>query len=78
VTLILIVGVITLIFGIVDTLIYSNCNEIVRLVEMAITGGQKDKNAHMDDIGFILGGIIISILLLVAYLKLDELLRHTR
>ena len=34
VTLILIVGVITLIFGIVDTLIYSNCNEIVRLVEM--------------------------------------------
>jgi hypothetical protein len=32
----------------------------------------------MDDIGFILGGIIISILPLVAYLKYDELLRHTR
>jgi hypothetical protein len=78
VTLILIVGAIPLIFGIVDTLIYSNCNEIVRLVEMGDYRRAKDKNAHMDDIGFILGGIIISILLLVAYLKLDELLRHTR
>jgi hypothetical protein len=59
VTLILIVGAITLIFGIVDTLIYSNCNEIIRLVEMGDYRRVKDKNAHMDDIGFILGGIII-------------------
>ncbi len=43
VTLILIVGVITLIFGIVDALIHSNCNEIIRLTEMGDYRRKKDK-----------------------------------
>jgi hypothetical protein len=43
VTLILIVGVIPLILGIVDTLIHSNCNEIIRLIEMGDYRREKDK-----------------------------------
>lgn len=38
----------------------------------------KDKTLVWMIIGFILGGIIIGIIMLVAYLKYDELLRHTQ
>jgi uncharacterized membrane protein HdeD (DUF308 family) len=78
ITLIFIFGVILLIFGIVDILIYTNCNEIIRLIEMGDYRRAKDKTLTWTVIGFILGGLIIGILLLVAYLKYDELLRRTQ
>lgn len=73
--LIFIVGIIPLIFGIIDIIIYINCREIVDLVERGEYRRAKDKTLTWMIIGFILGGIIIGIVLLVAYLKYDELLR---
>lgn len=78
VTIWLLVGVIPLVFGIVDILIYTNTNEIIRLVESGDYRKAKERTLVWMILGFILGGIIIGILLLVAYLKYDELLRYTQ
>jgi sensor histidine kinase YesM len=78
VMLLFIVGVIPLIFGIIDIIIYRNCSEIIRLIEMGDYRRAREKTLIWMIIGFIVGGIIIGILLLVAYLKYDELVRYTQ
>jgi len=76
--LIIIVGIIPLIFGIVDIIIYTNCNEIIRLVDEGDYRRAKEKTLVWMVIGFILGGLIVGILLLVAYLRYDDLLRRVQ
>lgn len=75
VTLIIIVGVVFLIFGILDIVIYVNCNEIVSMVERGDYKRAREETLVWMVIGFIFGGIVIGILLLIAYIKYDELLR---
>lgn len=74
-TLIFLVGAILIIFGVVDLIIYSNINSIVRLVDEGRYAEAKSKTLTWMIIGFILGGVIIGVLLLVAYIKYDELIR---
>lgn len=78
VLLIIVIGIIPLVFGIIDILIYVNCKEIVSAVESGDYRRAKDKTLVWTILGFILGGIIIGIILLIAYLKYDELLRHVQ
>jgi hypothetical protein len=76
--LIVIVGIIPIILGVIDILIYTNCNEIIKLVDIGRYRDAKEKTLVWMIIGFIFGGIVVGILLLVAYLKYDELLRYTQ
>ncbi|MEM4040886.1 MAG: hypothetical protein QXM83_03600, partial [Ignisphaera sp.] len=78
VTLIFIVGILPLVFGIIDIIIYVNCKEIVSLVEDGEYRRAKEKTLVWMIIGFILGGILIGIVLLIAYLKYDELVRRVQ
>jgi len=70
--LIVIVGVIPLIFGIIDITIYSECKNIMRLIDERKYGEAKSKTLTWMIVGFILGGLIPGILLLIAYIKLGE------
>lgn len=76
--LIFIVGIFLIIFAIVEILIYINCNEIIRLVEAGDYRRAKDKTLVWMILGFIFSWIIVGILLLIAYLKYDELIRRTQ
>ncbi|MEM4502089.1 MAG: hypothetical protein QXV42_01405 [Ignisphaera sp.] len=78
VTLIDIVGIIPLVFGVIDIIIYVNCKEIISLVKDGEYRRAKEKTLVWMIIGFILGGILIGIVLLIAYLKYDELLRRVQ
>ncbi|MEM1542179.1 MAG: hypothetical protein QW101_06365 [Ignisphaera sp.] len=78
VTLIVIVGIIPLVFGVIDIIIYVNCKEIISLVEDGEYRRAKEKTFIWMIIGFILGGILIGIILLIAYIKYDELLRRVQ
>jgi len=72
VLLIFIVGFIPLIFGIIDLIIYSECKGIMRLIDERRYGEAKSKTLTWMIVGFILGGLIPGILLLIAYVKLGE------
>lgn len=76
ITLIFFVGVFLIILGVVDLLVYFNCNEIIRLVESGDYRRAKEKTLVWMIIGFIFSWIIVGILLLVAYMKYDELIRR--
>ncbi len=75
ITIASIIGVVFIVFGVVDILIYLQLKSITELIDRGRYREAKDKTLTWMIIGFILGGIIIGILLLVAYLKYDELLR---
>ncbi len=75
ITLVFIVGIVPLIFGIVDILIYMQLKDIQRLIDQRKYREAKSKTLTWMIIGFILGGVLIGILLLIAYLKYDELIR---
>jgi len=75
-TITVFVGIAPLVFGIVDLIIYLQIKEIIRLVERGQYKEAKDKTMIWMIIGFILGGIIIGIILLIAYLKYDTIIRQ--
>ncbi|MCS7126704.1 MAG: hypothetical protein NZ929_07340 [Aigarchaeota archaeon] len=75
ITLIFLMGIVFIIFGVVDIIIYLNIKSISELVDERRYQEAKNKTLTWMVIGFILGGIIIGILLLIAYLKYDELIR---
>jgi len=66
------VDVIPLIFGVIDIAIYSECKNIMRLIDEGKYGEAKSKTLTWMMVGFILGGLIPGILLLIAYMKLGE------
>ncbi len=70
-----IVGIVWIIFGIIDLLIWSNCKKINELIDQRNYKEAKDKTLIWMIIGFIFGGLIPGILLLIAYIKYDEVIR---
>ena len=78
VTLLFLIGIGFLIFGIFDLLIWMKCKEINELIDARRYGNAKDKTLVWMVIGFIIGGLIPGILLLVAFLKFDNLMRATQ
>ncbi len=76
ITIIAFVGIVYIVFGIVDILIYRNCDEILELLDKREYRKAKEKTFTWMIIGLILGGIIVGILLLVAYIKYDEVIRE--
>ena len=73
--IIFLVGIVPLIFGIIDLLIWSNCKKINELIDQRKYKEAKDKTLIWMVIGFIFGGLIPGILLLLAYIKYDEVIR---
>ncbi len=76
ITVTVIIGIIPLINGIVDILIYIKLKEIIDLIDQGRYREAKSKTLVWMIVGFILGGLIIGIIILVAYLKYDELIRR--
>jgi hypothetical protein len=76
ITLIVLVGVIFIIFAIINFVIRTNLKEINRLIDQGEYRRAKEKELIWMILGFILGGIIIGIILLIAYIKYDDLIRH--
>lgn len=76
ITLIVLVGVVFIIFAIINFVIRTNLKEINRLIDQGEYRRAQEKEMTWMIIGFILGGIIIGIILLIAYIKYDDLRRH--
>jgi hypothetical protein len=70
-------GILLIVCGVVDFIIYANIKSIIDLIDQRRYREAKDRTLTWMIIGFIFGGIIIGILLLIAYLKYDELIRRT-
>lgn len=64
-----------LIWGIVDILIYMNCKAISQMVDRRQYVEAKSKTLVWMIMGWIFGGILPGILMLIAYIKYDDLIR---
>ncbi len=74
-SIILIIGIVPLIFGIIDLVIWNRAKKIRDEVEkLQLTQAKHDTLVWMI-IGFILGGILIGVFMLIAYLKFDDLIK---
>ncbi|HTT46300.1 MAG TPA: hypothetical protein VMH38_09900 [Thermoplasmata archaeon] len=78
ITLIFIIGIVPLIFGIVDLVMYSRFKEIEAMVNQRQYEAAKAKTLVWMIIGFILGGILVGIFALIAYLKFDPVISWQR
>jgi RNA polymerase subunit RPABC4/transcription elongation factor Spt4 len=67
-----------IILGIVDIMIYSNCKNISNMVDQRQYEEAKSKALVWMILGFIFGGLIPGILILLAFLKFDNLINATR
>ncbi len=76
VTFIFYVGVIFIIFAVIDIFIYIRAKEISELIDRGRYSEAKDSTLTLMIIGLLLGGFIVGILLLIAYMKYDELIRR--
>jgi len=76
ISIIFIIGIIPLILGIIDIIIFMECNTIRRMVDERRYAEAKSKTLIWMILGFIFGGIIVGVLLLIAYIKYDDLIRH--
>ena len=70
--------VIAIIFGIVDIIIWKQIEAIQSLVDQGRYQEAKSKNLIWAILGLVLGGILIGIFLIIAYLKYDEVIRATQ
>jgi len=75
---VLIFPIIIVIFGLVDVVIYLQMKSIEALVNQRQYEQAKSKTLLWMILGFILGGLIVGILLLIAYLKFDPLITWQR
>ncbi|MGC8496878.1 MAG: hypothetical protein ACP5NL_02610 [Thermoplasmata archaeon] len=75
VTILFIVGILPLIWGIVNLIIYSKINTINLLVDQQRYVDAKNKTLVWMIIGFIFAGVIVGVLLLISYLKYDDVIR---
>jgi hypothetical protein len=71
----LIPAVFVLIFGIMDFMVFSNCRAISAMVDRRQYVEAKSKTLIWMIIGFIFGGVLPGVLILIAYLKFDDLIR---
>ena len=72
---ILIVGVIGIVFGIIDIWLYIRCRKIQKLIERGEIRKAKHATLIPMILGFIFSWIVVGILLLIAYIKYDEVIR---
>jgi predicted lipid-binding transport protein (Tim44 family) len=70
--------VLLVIWGVVDFVIYLQLREIEALVNQRSYEQAKSKTLIWMILGFIIGGILVGILLLIAYLKFDPLITWQR
>ncbi len=73
-----IISVIYLVFGVVDLLIFMNCRSISDMVGARQYEQAKSKTLVWMIIGFIFGGLLPGIIILIAYLKFDPLINAAR
>jgi len=71
-------AILIIIFGVVDVVIYLQMKEIEGLVNQHKYEQAKAKTLMWMILGFILGGIILGVLLLIAYLKFDPVISWQR
>lgn len=74
--LLIIIGIIPIIFAIINFIIRDKLKEINRMIDKEKYKRAKEKQLIWAIIGFLLAGIIVGIILLIAYIKYDELIRH--
>ncbi len=67
-----------IIFGVVDFIIYTQMREIEALVDQRQYERAKSKTLIWMVLGFILGGIILGVILLIAYIKFDPVISWAR
>ncbi len=75
---ILIAPIAIVIFGIVDVVIYTQMKHIETMVNERRYEEAKSRTLIWMVLGFLLGGILVGVLLLVAYLKFDPLINWQR
>ncbi len=73
--LLFLVGIVPLIFGIIDIVIYFQIKEIDSLIDQQRYNDAKNKTFIWMIIGILLAGVIVGILLLIAYIKYDDIIR---
>ena len=71
-------ALISIIFGVVDFVVYIKVKEIIGLVESQRYREAKEKTFIWSIVALILGGILPGIFLLIAYIKYDEVIRATQ
>jgi hypothetical protein len=74
----LIPAIFIIIFGVIDVIIYMQMRAIEGLVNQRQYEAAKSKTLIWMILGFILGGIILGVLLLIAYLKFDPVINWQR
>ena len=67
-----------ILFAIIDFIIWMNCKEIIRMVDARQYEQAKSKTLIWMVLGFILGGLLIGLIILIAYLKFDPLINAAR
>ena len=75
---VLVFPIIVIIWGVIDVVIYLQMKEIESLVNQHKFEQAKSKTLIWMILGFILGGIILGVLLLIAYLKFDPVITWQR
>ena len=75
-TLIVLVGIPLIIFAIINFIIRGAMKNINDLIDQGRYKEAKDKELIWVILGFLLGGIIIGVIILIAFLKYDALLRQ--
>jgi hypothetical protein len=75
---VLIFPILILIWGVIDFIIYTQMKEIEALVNQHKFEQAKSKTLIWMILGFILGGLLIGIILLIAYLKFDPVISWQR
>jgi len=69
------IGIFLIAMGVLDIIIYTECNCIRRLIRERKYREAKSKTLTWAIIGFIFGWFVVGILLIIAYLKFDDLIR---
>ncbi|MEM1724651.1 MAG: hypothetical protein QXW71_02600 [Thermoplasmata archaeon] len=73
--LIFIFGILFLIWGIINLIIFYEIREIDSLIDLQRYNDAKNKTFVWMIIGFILSGVIVGIILLIAWIKYDDIIR---
>ncbi len=71
------IGALPLVLAVINYLIYANCKEIMKLVDLSRYREAKEKTLIWMLVGFIFGWILVGILLLIAFLKYDEVIKYS-
>ncbi len=74
----IIFSIMMIVMAIIDFIIWINCKEINRMIDARQYEQAKSKTLIWMILGFILGGLLIGLIILIAYLKFDGLINTAR